>query len=54
MTLDVEPTVDQGPPRSDQALLDDLRRLEAALGEGAHDNLDAPDRGACERDADAA
>jgi hypothetical protein len=54
MTPDRDRATDPGPLRSDQALLDDLRRLEAALGDGAHENLNAPDRSGRESDADAA
>ncbi len=54
MTSDRDRTTDPEPRGSDQALLDDLRRLEAALGQGAHKNLGAPDRSGRESDADAA
>jgi hypothetical protein len=49
-----DPATDQGPGRSDQDLLDDLYRLEAALGEDLREDLGAPEPAAGEVDAHAA
>jgi hypothetical protein len=50
----VDPATDQRPGRSDQDLLDDLRRLEAAVGDDLREDLGTPEPAAGEVDAHAA